>query len=278
MDLFKDIVNESLLLELRQEREADIIDAINNVLRVRMAYNDRKGGKGKNERFILPVAFGLTKSGKKAVRAYETMGSSKRGLTTPPNNRKFPKWKLFLLDNIIYWSNGKRSFKDYKDALVRQGLNLYGDKSMTTLYAITPLAKGDVQVAKDTLPIDAKPVTKNDVAPTSLSQNPKTTDKNEFEPASVSRNKGIDNSSQNSYFKNKVEAPDTEPVTKADIGGAENSPQSMTQITAPETEPITKADITPEPETDIEKVKNNFNDMMNRMDNLNKDNEEENED
>lgn len=279
MDLFKDIVNESLLLELRQEREADVMDAINKVLRVRMVYNDRKGGKGKNERFILPVAFGLTKSGKKAVRAYETMGSSKRGLTTPPNNRKFPKWKLFLFDNIISWSNGKRTFKDYKDALVRSGLNLYGDKSMTTLYAITPLAKGDVQVAKDTLPIDAKPVTKNDVTPTSLSQSPKTTDKNEFEPASVSRNKGIDNSSKDSYFKNKVEAPDTAPVKKSEVGGTENGKQDVSKMFAGDTTPVTKSDISPATQTtDIEQVKNNFNDMMDRMNNLNKDNEEENED
>lgn len=282
MSLFKEIVNESLLLELRQGREGDIKDAINNVLRVRMVYDDKKGGKGKNERFILPVAFGLTKSGKKAIRAYETMGSSKRGLTNPPNRRKYPKWKLFLYDNIISWSNGKRSFKDYKDALIRMGLNTQGDKSMTTLYAITPFANDDVQVAKDTMPIDAKPVTKTDVTPTAASQNPKTTEKDNFEPASVSRNKEVDNSSNNSYFKNKVEAPETMPVTKGQVGTPENEPKqgqdTVEKMNANDTAPITKSDIETPGENEMEKVKNNFNDMMNRMDNLNKDNEEENED
>ena len=86
MSIFKEIVNESLLTEISQDRDADVKKAINNVLRVRISYNDKKGGKGKNERYILPVAFGLTKSGKKAIRAYQTAGSSKRGLTNPPNN------------------------------------------------------------------------------------------------------------------------------------------------------------------------------------------------
>lgn len=283
MNLFKEIVNESLLTELRQDRDDDVKYAINNVLRVRMSYDDGKGGKGKNERFILPVAFGLTKSGKKAIRAYETMGSSKRGLTNPPNRRKYPKWKLFLYDNIYSWSNGKKSFREYKDALIRMGLNLHGDKSMTTLFAITPFADDDVQVAKDSLPIDAKPVTKNDVTPSALSQNPKTTEKDKFEPSANSRNKEVDNSSNSSYFKNKVEAPETQPVTKADIGGTRNAEpstedNSIEKITAGDTTPITKSDIENKPNTDVEKVKSDFNNMMDRMNNLNKDNEEENED
>lgn len=279
MSLFKEIVNESLLTELRQDREGDVKDAINNVLRVRMVYDDKKGGKGKNERFILPVAFGLTKSGKKAIRAYETMGSSKRGLTNPPNRRKYPKWKMFLYDNIISWSNGKRSFRDYKDALIRMGLNTQGDKSMTTLFAITPFANDNVQVAKDTMPIDAKPVTKNDVTPTAASQNPKTTEKDSFEPASVSRNKEVDNSSNNSYFKNKVEAPETAPVTKSDVGGNKNAPtqgqETIDKMTATDATPITKSELETQPANGVEKVKSDFNDMMNRMDNLSKDNDEE---
>ena len=110
MGLFQDIVNEAYNGSSMEER---IKDAVNKVLRVRMTYNDKQGGKGKNERFILPVAFGLTQSGKKAIRAYQTAGSSKRGLTNPPNNREIPKWKMFLMDNIVSWDNGKKSFKIY---------------------------------------------------------------------------------------------------------------------------------------------------------------------
>lgn len=280
MSLFKDIVNESLLNEIHQDREKDIKDAINNVLRVRMGYSDGKGGKGKKERYILPVAFGLTKNGKKAVRAYQTMGSSKRGLTNPPNRRKYPKWKLFLLDNIYSWSNGHRSFKDYKDALISMGLNTHGDKGMTTLYAITPFADDDVQVAKTTNPIDAKPITKNDVEPTANSQNKATSDKQDFEPAVVSRGNAIDKQANKSYPNNKIEAPETAPITKAEIAPevapTKQDAEDMSKMTAKDAEPVKKSDI--ENGEDREKIKNDFNDMVNRMNNLYNDNEEENED
>lgn len=278
MSIFKEIVNEALLTEISQNREDDIKKAINNVLRVRISYNDKKGGKGKNERYILPVAFGLTKSGKKAIRAYQTAGSSKRGLTTPPNNRKFPKWKLFLMDNIYSWSNGKKSFKEYKDALIRQGLNTQGDKGMTTLYAITPFADSDVEVAKDSQQIKSTPVTKMDVAPTADSQNRETTDAKTFEPAKVSRGQ-VDNTKQSNYFDNKVEAPDTEPITKTQVSGQEENPQQSNQpekLDAPETKPVEKTDINNADEK--EKVKADFNNLMDRMDNLYNDDEEENED
>ncbi len=277
MSIFKEIVNESLLTEISQDRDADVKKAINNVLRVRISYNDKKGGKGKNERYILPVAFGLTKSGKKAIRAYQTAGSSKRGLTNPPNNRKYPKWKLFLMDNIYSWSNGKKSFKEYKNALISMGLNTHGDKGMTTLFAITPFADDDVQVAKDSNPIKTTPVKKNDVTPTSDSQNKETTDKKDFEPAKLSRT-NVDNRSTTNYFTNKVEAPETAPITKTQISGQEETPvQNIQQpkLDAPETKPIEKQDIN-NAEDEKEKIKTDFNDMMNRMNNLY--NDEENED
>ena len=159
MELFEEIVNESMLLnELRTNRDDDIKKAINNVLRVRISYDDGKDkvisrAKGKRERYILPVAYGITKNGKRAIRAYQTAGSTKRGV---------PKWKLFLLDNIYNWSNGKKSFKEYGDTLIRLGLNTKGDKHMTTLYAITPIGGGGTPVAKSSKPIDTEPITKID--------------------------------------------------------------------------------------------------------------------
>lgn len=273
--MFKDIVNESLLTEITQERYDDIKKAINNVLRVRMGYNDKKGGKGKNERYILPVAFGLTKSGKKAIRAYQTAGSSKRGLTTPPNNRKIPKWKLFLVDNIYSWSNGTKSFKDYKDTLIRLGLNTHGDKSMTTIYAITPFADDDVQVAKSMNNISPEPVTKSDVSPTTQNQNPATADKEKFEPAAVSRSKPIDNGQPTSY--NKINAPKTQPVTKDMIAEPEteipNKGEDDAKKMQADMEPITKDKVNGVETKDD--VKSSFDDMMKRMDNLYKDEEED---
>lgn len=276
MNLFECIVNESLLNELRQNREDDIKKAINNVLRVRISYNDKKGGKGKNERYILPVAFGLTKSGKKAVRAYQTAGSSKRGLTNPPNNRKVPKWKLFLLDNIYSWANGNRSFKEYKDQLISLGLNTHGDKGMTELYAITPFADSDVQVAKSTMPIGPKPITKMDVEPSAKSQDKDTTDKDNFVPAEKTR-QNIDNTPETDYSANRLQAPDTKPITKQDIAPEpEITPadNTMDNLTA-KTSPVTKDDV--ENGENQEDVINKFRDITDRMDNLYNDEEEDEE-
>lgn len=277
MSLFKGIVNESLLNELKQSREDDVKKAINNVLRVRIGYDDKQGGKGKNERYILPVAFGLTKSGKKAVRAYQTAGSSKRGLTNPPNRRKVPKWKLFLFDNIYSWSNGSKSFKDYKDQLIALGLNTHGDKSMTTLYAITPFADDDVQVAKDTMPIGPKPVTKLDVEPSNKSQNINTTDTDKFVSAATSRENDVDNVQQTSYPTNRLTAPETQPVSKTDVGteqGEKANGETETMY-ASDTTPVTKDDVAAgENKDDIKKA---FDDLNNRMDNLYNDEENEEE-
>jgi hypothetical protein len=273
MNLFEEIVNESLLLnELKTSRDNDIKKAINNVLRVRISYDDKKDkviskAKGKRERYILPVAYGITKNGKRAIRAYQTAGSTKRGV---------PKWKLFLLDNIYSWSNGKKSFKEYGDTLIRLGLNTTGDKHMTTLFAITPIGNENVPVAKDSNPIDAEPITKVDVQPTTQKvQNPQITQKtNDFVPSGTKRGTSIDNSGDKSYFTNKVEAPETEPITKTDVQPQSDTTQTVSepQIT---TEPVTKSDIEGSNVNPDNKLTNSFKDMMNRMDNLNNDNEEE---
>lgn len=276
--------NRVLLNEISAESEDRVKYAINNVLRVRITYNDKKphvisARKGRKTRYILPVAFGLTKSGKKAVRAFQTSGSTKRGV---------PKWKLFLLDNIISWNNGKRSFKEYKDELIRLGLNTSGDKGMTTLFAITPFADGNVSVKKNSDDISFEPITKNDIEPTSNSQGTYTTQQTQSLPSvdkmipSKDMNKtSIDKSTGNSYFNDKVESPLTEPIKKSDLEKEEGDEVEDTTndipMDAPETKPIAKSEIDGDkvenPDTynnsdDIENIKNNFNDMMTRMNNI----------
>lgn len=275
----KILENKFLLNEISLNRDSDIKKAINKVLRVRITYNDKKPNvisnkKGYKERFILPVAYGLTKSGKRAVRAYQTAGSTKRGI---------PRWKLFLLDNIVSWSNGTKSFKKYGQQLIDLGLNTSGDKGMTTLYAITPIANNNVQVANDSKPITPEPIIKTDVIPSTNSQIPKnepeikepTVSKEKFVPAQTKRNTSIDNAQNKSYFNNKIEAPSTEPVLKTDL--VKNEPEIKepdNTINAPNTEPITKTDIN-KSEKNADDIKNNFNDMLSRMDNVYKDNNEE---
>ena len=171
-------IKKNILNEIAVVKDSKIKQAINDVRRVRIFYDDHKDviskTKGYATRYILPVAYGLLRNGKKAVRAYQTAGSTKRGV---------PKWKLFLVDNIIDWQNSTRTFKKYKQALIDLGLNVNGDKHMTTLYAITPLANSDVEVARYSHEIDPEPISKNDVTPTTNNQqhnlNNKKTDKDQ---------------------------------------------------------------------------------------------------
>ena len=74
MTLFEQIISEVTFStpELRQGRAQSIIDAINKLRKVRITYDDEQGGKGKNERTIIPIAFGIDKrNGKPSVRAYQ---------------------------------------------------------------------------------------------------------------------------------------------------------------------------------------------------------------
>lgn len=284
----KETVNKQQMLnEISQSHDQRIIDAINKVVRVRMTYNDRQDNfvlnyektklvgpdKGKNERYILPVAYGLTKSGKRAIRAFETAGSTRRGV---------PHWKLFLLDNIVSWANGHKSFKNYAQQLINMGLNTQGDKGMTTLFAITPIADSNVQVAKDTNPIDSNPISKSEVSPTQSLQQPQTTDRQNYVSAQSQRIPTIDKTQSNNYFKNKVESPDTTPITKQDVATEPevnnktqsqqptNAEQEPSIQNAPETKPVTKDEV----DNQENKLTSTFKDLTDRMNNLYKDNDE----
>lgn len=276
MNLNYKIKNKRISLnEISVANDASIKKAINNALRVRISYDDRKdktiaNAKGKKTRYILPVAYGLLKNGKRAIRAYQTNGSTKRGV---------PKWKLFLLDNIYSWTNGTKSFKDYKEDLINLGLNLNGDKHMTTLFAITPFANDDVQVSKYNNTIDTEPVLKTDVEPTVNNQKPSINYK-KTEPNKNKPNTSIDNNKEKDYYQNSTDYP-TKPITKTNIG-TNNEPNNninlSTNINNGNTEPVDNTPITKgEIDNNIANnvLTNTYNDMMNRMDNLNKDNNED---
>ena len=270
-----------ILNEIAVVKDDRIKQAIRDVRRVRIYYDDHKDviskTKGYAMRYILPVAYGLLKNGKKAVRAYQTAGSTKRGV---------PKWKLFLVDNIVDWQNSSRTFKKYKQALLDLGLNVNGDKHMTTLYAITPFANPNVQVAKYSHEIDTEPIVKNDVVPTTSTQ--QTTQpitkkeplSNTLQPQSIDNKDNLD-------YNVDIESPTTKPISKTDIGVGQNQNnvgnlnQTQNNIsTEPTTEPITKAEIEngediESPTNDIDLKDNDFiktfNDLNNRMNNLYKD-------
>lgn len=281
MGLFSEIVNESqLLTELKKNREKDVVNAINNMLRVRISYNDEKGGKGKRERFIYPVAYGLTKRGNPAIRAFQTAGSTKRGV---------PKWKLFLFDRIFAWSNGKRSYKEYAENLKALGFNETGDLGMTEIFAIAPIAKSSVTVTNTKKTDISEPISKTDINQTSDLQNPNINKSNNFIPASQQRKIDIDNNQNDLYIgKNyndnlTIDSPKTEPVVKGNAEQQNNQPQNIKNniqnMSSNDTTPVEKNDVInnnvslPKQNNDSEdEFKKNVNDMMQRMNNLDKNN------
>lgn len=252
--------NRSLLLELTTQREGDIKAAIRKCLRVRMSYDDKKGGKGKRERYILPVVYGRTKNGKLAIRAFQTAGSTKRGV---------PKYKLFLLNRIYAWSNGKKTFRDYESQLLQNGLNEYGDMSFSEIYAITPFAKGYNQLSNENEPVDSEPIKKDEIPPAigGKKEKGKTAAPKRMR-AKPKQQKTVDISKTDNYPVSKLNAPKTEPVTKAEIDQTNTGENEPEQQGAEQNGPVQQID------------KNNiltqsYKDMLNRMDNLYKDDEDE---
>jgi hypothetical protein len=281
MDIFEEIAKRFLLKEAPKslvykrfgkeswnlDKDEKIQFAIENCRRLRITYDDKKGGKGKNTRYLFPLVYGVTKNGKKAIRAFQTFGSTKRGV---------PKYKLFLFNNIGRVEVGNTKYTQYEQLLLDTGFNDSGDKSFSQIYSITPLARNfnSAYLKNQDVPIDAEPVQKNDIE-----TEPTTKKTQKQQPTKVKQTKkpsvSIDKTPQTDYHS-KIEAPDTEPVTKDQVGTNQPGTQ-MQKLNAPDTEPVTKGEIE-KPEID----KNNdlttsYNDMMQRMDNLYKDDEEKNE-
>ena len=296
MTLFEQIISEVTFSspELRQGRANDIIDAINKLKKVKITYDDgEKSRSGKNERVIIPIAYGIDKrNGQASVRAYQIGWSSKRGYNRPTNNRaaskkpsywrERPHWKLFIVDRIGNWSTEIRKASQSEiEAIKADGLNTYGDDFFSTYFAVSPLCNQssynienwfDTDTDKE---IGSEPITKSQ-----LSKKP------ESEETPIDKN--IDNTQQIPYItnkQNKLYAPATTPITKTDITGvdAQNSEENNS-VEIPETEPTNTVDkINGEPITKDQinpkdsELSKSFNDLTNRMDNLYRDEEKQKE-
>lgn len=289
MTLFEQIVKEckALLSELTQGqgRDKDIIDAVNNVLRVRIGYDDEQGGnRGKNMRYIIPVAYGTSSAGNPVVRAYQTMGSSKRGLQQ--------RWKLFRIDRIYSWDNGKKASEADIQAILNASPkfnNETDDKSMSNIYARSPLTNGNIELSQ--IPtINAEPVKKDDVEAPAVTKatTPSKVSGQETQAQAKPAEKNIDISQSQSYFNNRIEAPKTEPITKQQINKPEEEqPQQDVQTPAKTPEDNrqmvrTDAPVTKDQIEGTEDVKNDeevkaVNDFAKRMDNVQNGEEEKEE-
>ncbi len=282
MTLFEQILAESrLLLEKANEVTEDKIkDAIENCKIVSIMYNDRKGGTGKSWRYIYPVVYGELKdrktgagTGNMAVRAYQTVGSTKRG-----KNR----WKLFRVDRIVAWYNQENTPEDQTHTFTRKDLdqlfNDGGDKYFSRIDYHSPFM--DVKYL-----IDAEPISKQDIKSVEPGAEPTTSQATvKYVPNpnwanQYDQGKGIslDNQGNVSYNSEKAEsdrltAPETEPVTDADVqttGQEANAQQQDTAKLVADDKPITKDDVNGTPEdNDLTKT---YTNMMNRW----KNNEEE---
>ena len=179
-------------------------------------------------------------------------------------------------------TNSSNDFKNYKDDLIRLGLNLNGDKHMTTLFAITPFANDNVQVSKYNNTIDPEPVLKTDVEPTVKNQEPIGSYK-KTEPNKNKTQTNIDINPKNVYYQYKQNYP-TNPISKSDIGNDNNTQKQNSMLSTNinngniepvDNTPVTKSEIDNDMSNNV--LTNTYNDMMNRMDNLNKDNNEKEE-
>jgi predicted DNA-binding transcriptional regulator YafY len=105
-----------------------VMDCVKNRKRCIIYYNgDEPGGKGLRE--IEPVAFGVSKSGNRVLRAWENEGSSHRGYL---GKKPLPGWRFFRLDKIMSIKPTGETFDE-----IRPNFNPNGDKSMSSVILVS---------------------------------------------------------------------------------------------------------------------------------------------
>ena len=118
-------LQESLKLVITEIASLDsIVVAIKNRKRVIIYYDgDEPGGRGIRE--IEPVCLGVSKSGNKVLRAWDSEGASHTGFK---GEQPLPGWRLFRLDKIL---SNKPTGEVYNEP--KPGYNFNGDKSMVSV-------------------------------------------------------------------------------------------------------------------------------------------------
>ena len=148
MTLFEKIVAEVLTEDVSVGK---ITDAINRTYEVKINY-ESETDSASGERIIQPVAYGLTKTGKQVIRAYQPYGDTQSSV---------PAWKFFLISGIKSWK------PLYSNGILTPppGFNPKDDKSMSTIYQIAKFKnKRNKDLVKQPEPIKASgPVTKKNV-------------------------------------------------------------------------------------------------------------------
>jgi predicted DNA-binding transcriptional regulator YafY len=101
-----------------------IVDAIKGRKVVVIYYDgDEPGGRGLRQ--IEPVCLGVSKSGNKVLRAWDSEGASHTGYK---GEQPLPGWRLFRLDKIL---SNKPTGEVYNEP--KPNYNFNGDKSMVSV-------------------------------------------------------------------------------------------------------------------------------------------------
>ena len=104
-----------------------IVDAIKGRKVVVIYYDgDEPGGRGLRQ--IEPVCLGVSKSGNKVLRAWDSEGASHTGYK---GEQPLPGWRLFRLDKMLSLKPSGENFTE-----MRPNFNPNGDKSMTSIIII----------------------------------------------------------------------------------------------------------------------------------------------
>lgn len=231
----------------------EINDAINNMKPVIMKYNSGGENLAMGERTIYPIAYGLSKANNPVVRAFEPKGDTIKGV---------PAWKFFRVDRIISWDNVDN---ERFNPNTLHGVNKSGDMLMIKVYNITPFGGGiNVDRTSEFIKIGPDAITKQDIE-TPSGADEKNLNKTYSTDSIINdilkniqtaQDKTVDNTQSDTYtnnsITNKIDAPETKPITKQDLGDDviepkqtdDNIQNSIEQNNEPyKTEPIHKSDL-----------------------------------
>ena len=258
-----------------------INDAISNMKPAIINYNSGGENLATGERTIYPIAYGLSKANNPVVRAFEPKGDTVRGV---------PAWKFFRVDRIISWDTVDN---ERFNPQTLQGINKSGDMLMTRVYNISPFGGGiHVNRSNEFITIGPDAIKKQDIEqPISDKEDNKTYSADSIindilKNIEGEQNKTVDNISNNTYTNtdntesDTINAPETKPITKQEIGDYESGSDNKTQVEEPnETKPVYKDEV--EGDDEIEKTTqqnqenpsnnrfvNFFKNLTNRMNNL----------
>ena len=135
-------------------------------------------------------------------------------------------------------------------------------------------------MAKDLLSI-YEPIQKNDISKGDEEQQKVFTSEPKQQSIQTIQPKLVDNLPKKNNFNSDIEAPEAEPISKSQIDHGEETVAQTQPTQSPieyggKEEPVKKSDIEPEISRDNELTKS-YNDMLDRIDNLYKDEDENDE-